>query len=82
MKTKIRKHLLSAVLLMGTALMMTACGVAEQDNAVWSNPLGEKIHGLWYVDYQASGTVDVPPQPIRYNRVVEAIQFKDDGTGT
>ena len=51
MKTKNRNFLFSAVLMIWTAMMMTAC-VAERDNAAWYNPLGDKIYGLWYADYQ------------------------------
>ena len=67
MKTKNRNYLFSAVLI-GIAMLMTACAV-ERDNAVWNNPLGDKIYGLWYADYQESGIVgnDTP-----YSRVVQA----------
>lgn len=78
MKTNIRNYFLSAVLMMGTAIMLTAC--AESDSAVWTNPLGDKIYGLWYADYEASGTVGVGNA--KYDRVVEAVKFNADGTGT
>ena len=77
MKTKNRNYLFSAVLI-GIAMLMTACAV-ERDNAAWNNPLGDKIYGLWYADYQESGIVgnDTP-----YSRVVQAVKFNADGTGT
>ena len=76
MKTKNRNFLISAVLI-GIAMLMTAC-VAERDNAAWNNPLGVKIYGLWYADYQESGIVgnDTP-----YSRVLQAVKFNADGTG-
>ena len=78
MKTKNRNYLFSAVLI-GIAMLMTACAV-ERDNAVWNNPLGDKIYGLWYADYQESGIVGVDKTP--YSRVVQAVKFNADGTGT
>ena len=78
MKTKNRNFLISAVLI-GIAMMLTAC-VAERDNAAWYNPLGDKIYGLWYADYQESGIVGVDKPP--YSRVVQAVKFNADGTGT
>ena len=77
MKTKNRNYIFLAVL-MGIA-MLTACAV-ERDNAVWNNPLGDKIYGLWYADYQESGIVGVDKTP--YSRVVQAVKFNADGTGT
>ena len=76
MKTKNRGYFLSAVLI-GIVMMLTACAV-ERDNAAWNNPLGDKIYGLWYADYQESGIVgnDTP-----YSRVVQAVKFNADGTG-
>lgn len=78
MKTKICKYLFSAILI-GIVMMMTACAV-ERDNAAWNNPLGDKIYGLWYADYQESGIVGVDKTP--YSRVVQAVNFNADGTGT
>ena len=78
MKTKNRNFLISAVL-MGIAMMLTACAV-ERDNPAWYNPLGDKIYGLWYADYQESGIVGVDKTP--YSRVVQAVKFNADGTGT
>jgi len=78
MKTKKRSYFLSAVLI-GIAMLMTGCAV-ERDNAAWNNPLGDKIYGLWYADYQESGTVGVDKTP--YSRVVQAVKFNADGTGT
>ena len=78
MKTKNRNYIFLAVL-MGIAMLMTACAV-ERDNAVWNNPLGDKIYGLWYADYQESGIVGVDKTP--YSRVVQAVKFNADGTGT
>ena len=77
MKTKNRSYFLSAIL-MGIAMMITGCAV-ERDNAAWNNPLGDKIYGLWYADYQESGIVgnDTP-----YSRVVQVVKFNTDGTGT
>ena len=60
-------------------MMLTAC-VAERDNAAWYNPLGDKIYGLWYADYPESGIVGVDKPP--YSRVVQAVKFNADGTGT
>ena len=79
MKIKNRNFLFSAVLMIWTAMMLTAC-VAERDNAAWYNPLGDKIYGLWYADYQESGIVGVAKTP--YSRVVQAVKFNADGTGT
>ena len=78
MKTKKRSYFLSAILI-GIVMMMTGCAV-ERDNAAWNNPLGDKIYGLWYADYQESGTVGVDKTP--YSRVVQAVKFNADGTGT
>ena len=78
MKTKNRNFLFSAVLI-GIAMMLTGCAV-ERDNAAWNNPLGDKIYGLWYADYQESGIVGVDKPP--YSRVVQAVKFNADGTGT
>ena len=78
MKTKNRNFLFSAVLI-GIAMMLTGCAV-ERDNAAWNNPLGDKIYGLWYADYQESGIVGVDKTP--YSRVVQAVKFNTDGTGT
>ena len=64
--------------MMGIATMMTAC--ADNDLAAWNNPLGDKIYGLWYADYQESGIVGVDKTP--YSRVVQAVKFNADGTGT
>lgn len=74
MKTKIRNYFYFTILI-GTAMMMTAC--AETDN-LWNNPLGDKIYGLWYADYPESGTVGDKT----YSRVVQAVKFNADGTGT
>lgn len=78
MKSIIRKYLYSAVLMIGTAMMLTAC--ADNDTVAWNNPLSDKIYGLWYADYQASGTVGV--DNVQYDRVVQAVQLNSDGTGT
>ena len=78
MKTKNSNFLFSAVLI-GIVMMLTAC-VAERDNAAWYNPLGDKIYGLWYADYPESGIVGVDKPP--YSRVVQAVKFNADGTGT
>lgn len=78
MKTKNRNFFFHAVLI-GIVMMLTAC-VAERDNAAWYNPLGDKIYGLWYADYPESGIVGVDKPP--YSRVVQAVKFNADGTGT
>ncbi len=77
MKTKNRSYFLSAILI-GIVMMLTACAV-ERDNAAWNNPLGDKIYGLWYADYQASGTIGSDNIP--YSRVLQAVKFNSDGTG-
>ena len=77
MKTKNRSYFLSAILI-GIVMMLTACAV-ERDNAAWNNPLGDKIYGLWYADYQASGTIGSDNTP--YSRVLQAVKFNSDGTG-
>ena len=77
MKTKNRSYFLSAILI-GIVMMLTACAV-ERDNAVWNNPLGDKIYGLWYADYQASGTIGSDNTP--YSRMLQAVQLNNDGTG-
>ena len=59
-------------------MLMTACAV-ERDNAAWNNPLGDKIYGLWYADYQESGTIGSDNTP--YSRVLQAVQLNNDGTG-
>lgn len=78
MKNKNRYFFFLAVLMMGIAMMMTAC--ADNDLAAWKNPLGDKIYGLWYVDYKESGTVSL--EKLKYDRVVQAVKFNPDGTGT
>lgn len=65
-----------ALLTIGMGL--AACAV-ERDNAAWNNPLGDKIYGLWYADYQASGTIGSDNIP--YSRVLQAVQLNNDGTG-
>jgi len=77
MKTKICNYLFPAVL-MGIVMLLTACAV-ERDNAAWNNPLGDKIYGLWYADYQASGTAGSDNTP--YSRVLQAVKLNSDGTG-
>ena len=68
--------LMMALLTIGMGL--AACAV-ERDNAAWNNPLGDKIYGLWYADYQASGTIGSDNIP--YSRVLQAVKFNSDGTG-
>lgn len=71
---KISNLLMMALLTIGMGL--TAC--SNKDIASFNNPLGSDIYGLWYADYQESGTVgnDTP-----YSRVLQAVQLNSDGTG-
>ena len=74
MKTKKRNYIFLAVLMMGIAMMMTACS----DNDLASQtPLGDKIAGTWQAQYDATGTFQNKP----YTRVVQICHFNSDGTG-
>lgn len=68
---------LAVVLVSMFMLLMAAC--SEKDFP-FNNPLGSDIYGVWYADYQASGTIGSDNTP--YSRVVQAVKFNPDGTGT
>ena len=68
---------LAVVLVSVFLMLLTAC--SDSDKA-FNNPLGSDIYGLWYADYQASGTAGSDNTP--YSRVVQAVKFNSDGTGT
>ena len=68
---------LAVVLVSVFMLLVAAC--SEKDFP-FNNPLGSEIYGLWYADYQASGTAGSDNTP--YSRVLQAVKFNPDGTGT
>ena len=74
MKTKKRNYIFLAVLMMGIAMMMTAC--ADNDLA-GQNAIGDKIAGTWTAQYDAAGTIANKP----YTRVLQVCHFNATGTG-
>ena len=79
MKKDNRLFQITAVLMvLAGTMFLAAC--KDSGNKEWTNPLGQNIYGLWYADYEASGTVGVQNRP--YSRVVQAVKFNADGTGT
>ena len=66
------------LLLLFALPMLLGLAACSEKDFPFNNPLGSEIYGLWYADYQASGTaVDNS-----YSRVVQAVKFNPDGTGT
>lgn len=68
------------LLLLALPMLLGLAACSDKDIASFNNPLGSDIYGLWYADYQASGTVGGDNTP--YSRVVQAVKFNSDGTGT
>ena len=68
------------LLLLALPMLLGLAACSDKDIASFNNPLGSDIYGLWYADYQASGTVGGDNTP--YSRVVQAVKFNADGTGT
>ena len=68
---------LAVVLVSMFMLLMAAC--SDKDIASFNNPLGSDIYGVWYADYQASGTIGSDNIP--YSRVLQAVKLNSDGTG-
>ena len=60
--------------------MLLGLAACSESDKTFINPLGSDIYGLWYADYQASGTAGSDNTP--YSRVVQAVKFNSDGTGT
>lgn len=59
------------------ALGITSC--AEHDNPVDPNPLADQVKGMWYAqDDEESQT---PFEGVPYTRVIQVLNFSDDGTG-
>ena len=72
--------MLAAILTVcGSMTVLTSC-TAESDNPVALNPLGDKLEGLWYVEYDAQGTINNPytDSEVNYTRVVEIYDFDED----
>ena len=67
---------LAVVLVSVFLMLLTACSDSDK---TFINPLGSDIYGLWYADYQASGTIGSDNIP--YSRVLQAVKFNSDGTG-
>ena len=67
------------LLLLALPMLLGLAACSESDKT-FINPLGSDIYGLWYADYQASGTAGSDNTP--YSRVVQAVKFNPDGTGT
>ena len=74
MKTKKRNYIFLAVLMMGIAMMMTAC---SDNDLAGQNAIGYKIAGTWQAQYDATGTFQNKP----YTRVAQICHFNSDGTG-
>jgi hypothetical protein len=68
------------LLLLALPMLLGLAACSDKDIASFNNPLGSDIYGLWYADYQASGTIGGDNTP--YSRVVQAVKFNSDGTGT
>ena len=66
-----------AVVLVSVLMLLTACSEIDK---TFINPLGSQLYGLWYADYQASGTIGSDNIP--YSRVLQAVKLNSDGTGT
>ena len=79
MKTKNRNFLFSAVL-MGIAMLMTACAV-ERDNPAATTPLGDKIVGKWYVETPKQVTLGTGENAVECAKVVLCGTFDADGEG-
>ena len=77
MRKRILWFLATVILCGTTAVALSSC--SDKDLASFNNPLGSEIYGLWYADYQASGTAVSNNTP--YSRVLQAVQLNNDGTG-
>ena len=77
MRKRILWFLTTVILCGTTAVALSSC--SDKDIASFNNPLGSDIYGLWYADYQASGTIGSDNTP--YSRVLQAVQLNNDGTG-
>ena len=66
------------LLLLALPMLLGLAACSEKDFP-FNNPLGSEIYGLWYADYQASGTAVSNNTP--YSRVLQAVQLNNDGTG-
>ena len=80
MKTKNRNFLFSAVLMMGIAMLMTAC-VAERDNAAATTLIGDKIVGKWYIETPKQVTLGTGKNAVECAKVVLVGTFDADGEG-
>ena len=80
MKTKKRNCIFLAVLMIWTAMMMTAC-VAERDNAAAQTPLGYKIVGKWYAETPKQVTIGTGENAVECAKVVLVGTFDADGKG-
>ena len=80
MKTKNRNFLFSAVLMMGIAMMTTACAV-ERDNPAATTPVGDKIVGKWYAETPKQVTLGTGEKAVECAKVVLVGSFDADGEG-
>ena len=67
------------LLLLALPMLLGLAACSDKDIASFNNPIGNDIYGVWYADYQASGTIDHVNKP--YSRVLQAVQLNNDGTG-
>lgn len=79
MKTKNRNFLFSAVL-MGIAMLMTACAV-ERDNPAATTPIGGKIVGKWYAETPKQVTLGTGKNAVECAKVVLVGSFDEGGEG-
>ncbi len=73
--------MLAAILILcGTALTLTSC--SNNDDSI-ENPIGKKIIGAWYAEYDKTGTV--PNFELdgteTYTKAVQYYEFESDGSG-
>ena len=78
MKTKKRNYIFLAVLMMGIAMMMTAC--ADNDLAS-QTPIGGKIVGKWYAETPKQVTLGTGKNAVECAKVVLVGSFDEGGDG-
>ena len=71
--------MLAAILTICGTCVMTSC--SNDDDTVVENPLENKLEGVWYTAYEASGSLENPNGDgvIQYTHAVETYRFSHEG---
>lgn len=73
--------IVAAVLTICGTSVMTSCFSNEDNPVVSPTPQEQKLDGVWYTAYEASGTIANPygEGTVSFTHIVETYKFRDDG---